>query len=82
MYLTLQEQAVKKKLQKHVEENQEMIARNKGMRQAEELEEDMVTSIMAETKKTLARARRLKELEVYTILEVSNQEYKYKQNLI
>jgi len=37
---------------------------NNEMRRMEEHEEDMVTAIMAETKKTLGRTRRLKELEV------------------
>jgi len=41
-----------------------MINSGDNVRESEEWEEDMVTTIMAETKKTLARARRLKETEV------------------
>lgn len=41
-----------------------MITSGDNVRETEEWEEDMVTTIMAETKKTLARARRLKEIEV------------------
>jgi len=41
-----------------------MITSEDDVRESEEWEEDMVTTIMAETKKTLARARRLKEIEV------------------
>lgn len=55
---------VKEKLQKDIADNRESIARNKEMRQTEEYEEEMVTAIMAETKKMLAKERRLKELEV------------------
>jgi len=45
-----------------------MITRQDDIREIEEWEEDMVTTIMAETKKTLARARRLKEIEVIMYL--------------
>lgn len=55
---------MKEKLQKDIADNRESIARNEKMRQTEEEEEEMVTVIMAETKKMLAKARRLKELEV------------------
>ena len=41
-----------------------MITKQDDVRETEEWEEDMVTTIMAETKKSLARARRLKEIEV------------------
>jgi len=41
-----------------------MITNGDNVRETEEWEEDMVTTIMAETKKRLARARRLKEIEV------------------
>ena len=41
-----------------------MLINNNDVRETEEWEEEMVTTIMAETKKTLARARRLKEIEV------------------
>jgi len=41
-----------------------MITSEDDVRESEEWEEDMVTTIMAETKKTLARARRLKEMKV------------------
>lgn len=41
-----------------------MITKQDDVRETEEWEEEMVTTIMAETKKTLARARRLKEIEV------------------
>lgn len=34
------------------------------MRRVEEQEEEMMTAIMAETKRTLAEVRRLKEIEV------------------
>lgn len=52
------------KLQKNIEDNRELIAKNYEIQRSEEEEEDMMTAIMAETKKTLARARRLKEIEV------------------
>lgn len=45
-----------------------MITKQDDIRETEEWEEDMVTTIMAETKKTLARARRLKEIEVIMYL--------------
>lgn len=54
----------KEKLQKDIAENKKLINRNEELRQTEEQEEEMVIAIMAETKKLLARARRLKEIEV------------------
>lgn len=48
-------------------ENRDLIIKNDEMRRTEEWEEDMVTAIMAETKKILARTRRLKEIEVHKI---------------
>lgn len=50
--------------------NREVIARNDEMRRTEEWEDEMVTTIMAETKKILAGMRRQREIEVrhiYTI---------------
>lgn len=41
-----------------------MINKNEELCQTEEQEEEMVIAIMAETKKLIARARRLKEIEV------------------
>lgn len=58
-----------------------MIARNEEQRQAENLEEDIVTTIMAETKKTLARARRSKELEVRIMYNVINVQIKCLQRI-
>lgn len=54
----------KEKLQKDIEENRDLINRNDEMRRSEEEEEDMMTAIMAETKKIVAKTRRLKEKEV------------------
>jgi len=59
-----QARLAKEKLQKDIEDNRIMITSGDDVRETEEWEEDMVTTIMAETKKTLARARRLKEIEV------------------
>jgi len=60
----LQARLAKEKLQNDIEDNRIMITSGDDVRETEEWEEDMVTTIMAETKKTLARARRLKEIEV------------------
>jgi len=51
-------------LQKDVADNRELIAKNDEMRRVNEWEEEMTIAIMAETKKILARARKLKEIEV------------------
>lgn len=55
---------MKEKLQKDIADNRIMITRQDDIRETEEWEEEMVITIMAETKKTLARTRRLKEIEV------------------
>lgn len=60
-----QRKAAKEKIQKDITENRELITKNDEMRRLEEWEEDMVTAIMAETKKILTRTRQLKEIEVY-----------------
>lgn len=59
-----QTRVAKEKLQKDIEDNRELIAKNYEIQQSEEQEEEMMTAIMAETKKILARTRRLKEREV------------------
>lgn len=61
-------QIAKEKLQKDTVDNHIMIISEDSVRETEEWEEEMITSIMAETKKILARARRLKEIEVSFVL--------------
>lgn len=55
-----------------------MITRQDDIRETEEWEEDMVTTIMAETKKTLARARRLKEIELVEVKQLALEEMRMK----
>lgn len=64
LLLRSQVRVAKEKLQKDIEGNRELIARNYEIQQSEEQEEDLITAIMAETKKILAKERRLKEREV------------------
>ncbi|XP_022168564.1 trichohyalin-like isoform X2 [Myzus persicae] len=66
--------SAKEKLQKDIEDNHIMIASEDDVRESEEWEEDMVTTIMAETKKTLARARRLKEIELVEVKQLALEE--------
>ncbi|XP_050055150.1 trichohyalin isoform X3 [Aphis gossypii] len=68
----------KEKLQKDIADNRIMITRQNDIREMEEWEEDMVTTIMAETKKTLARARRLKEIELVEVKQLALEEMRMK----
>ncbi|XP_008184806.3 trichohyalin-like [Acyrthosiphon pisum] len=68
----------KEKLQKDIEDNRIMITSGDDVRETEEWEEDMVTTIMAETKKTLARARRLKEIELVEVKQLALEEMRTK----
>ncbi|CAI6361548.1 unnamed protein product [Macrosiphum euphorbiae] len=68
----------KEKLQKDIEDNRIMITSGDDVRETEEWEEDMVTTIMAETKKTLARARRLKEIELMEVKQLALEEMRTK----
>ncbi|XP_025208212.1 coiled-coil domain-containing protein 173-like [Melanaphis sacchari] len=64
----------KEKLQKDLVENLMMITKQDEVRKTEEWEEEMVTTIMAETKKALARARRLKEIEMVEVKQLALEE--------
>ncbi|VVC38034.1 Hypothetical protein CINCED_3A011215 [Cinara cedri] len=54
----------REKLQKVIADNQESTSRYNEIRRVEEQEEAMMTAIVAETKRTLAGMRRLKEIEL------------------
>lgn len=59
-----QARVTKDKLLKNIEDNRVLTTSKEEERCREDLEEDMVTTIMANTKKLLARMRRSRELEV------------------
>ncbi|XP_025419505.1 vicilin-like seed storage protein At2g18540 [Sipha flava] len=67
-------QIAKEKLQKDIEDNRELISINNKMKQIEEDEEEMVTAIMAETKKILARKRIQKEIELTEVKQLALEE--------
>jgi len=62
------ELATRKNLINNLNENRKIVAENIKMRQLEDQEENLVVSIMAEAKKKIAKARKLKEIEVCTYL--------------
>lgn len=49
---------------KNLKENREFVANNKEIRRLEEQEENAKIAIMAESKKRISRAIKLKEIEV------------------
>ncbi|XP_003240302.1 DNA ligase 1 [Acyrthosiphon pisum] len=56
--------ATRENLINHLNENRKIVAENIKLRQLEDQEENLVVSIMAESKKKIAKTRKLKEIEI------------------
>ena len=63
--------ATRENLINHLNENRKIVAENIKLRQLEDQEENLVVSIMAESKKKIAKTRKLKEIEVCSMYQLT-----------